>query len=277
MSARLVDAQAPGMAARVRELASIAVTPDQWSERLLAGLARLQLLIDAYRRLDHLPGPLAAEVRTRIGWTQKQEELLAQAGVQDLWQVVGRRQTADVALRVQSTWLHGEGTGRFALILEFAVGRQPLPVSFLPGEVLDAELVFFEAARPYRALVKTRRGTERRARGLPTAADVNSLQTSFAALLAEDPWADHWPAVLGPVVPSVVQDRCVLSDGAGRRLPVRRAFRHGWPLVALTGGAAAKVFGEWDGFEFDPVSVDYDGTLYSLGEIGSLPILAEAV
>lgn len=55
MSARLVDAQAPGLARRVRELESAALTPADWQERLLAGLARLQLIVDAYRRIDALP------------------------------------------------------------------------------------------------------------------------------------------------------------------------------------------------------------------------------
>jgi hypothetical protein len=277
MSARLVDAQAPGLASRVRELATVALTPDHWSERLLAGLARLQLLIDAYRRIDHLPAPLAADLRTRIGWTQKQEELLTQPGVQDRWQVLGRRQSAEEALRVQSTWMYGTNTGQFALVLEFAVGRQALPASFLVGEVLDAELVFFAAARPYRALVKTRRAVETNPRGLPAALDVLALQTTFATALAADPWLDRWATVLGPAVPMIEQERCFLSDGAGRRVPIRRSFRHGWPLVALGGGVPTKVFGEWDGFEFDPVSVDCDGTLYSMSEIGALPILAQAI
>ncbi|MBS0378533.1 MAG: SWIM zinc finger family protein [Proteobacteria bacterium] len=277
MAARLVDAQAPGLATRVRELASAALSGEQWSERLMVGLARLQLLIDAYRRLNQLPGPLAAEVRTRIGWTQKQEELLTQPGVLDCWQVIGRRQSLDDTLRVQYTWLHGAASAEIGLVLEFAVGRQPLPASFLLGQVLDAELVFFEAALPYRALVKPRGAAQRQALGLPRASDVLALQNAFAAALAKNPWLDRWPAVVGPVIPSVDTDQVILADALGRRLPVRRSFRQGWSLVALAGGEPVSLFGEWDGFEFDPVSVEHGGALYSMGEIGGLPVLARAV
>ena len=67
MAARLVDAQAPGLARRVREL-SWAAASREWQTELLAGIARLQLLIDGYRALDRLAAPLAAEVRSLTGW-----------------------------------------------------------------------------------------------------------------------------------------------------------------------------------------------------------------
>src|SRR5687768_14177422 len=69
MAARLVDSQAPGLARRVREL-SWAAASREWQSELLAGIARLQLLIDGYRSIERLTAPLAAEVRTLIGWPQ---------------------------------------------------------------------------------------------------------------------------------------------------------------------------------------------------------------
>ena len=82
MASRLVDAQAPGLARRVSSLSGLAVSGEHWQSRLLAAMARCQLLIDAYRRIDTLPLGLAAEVRTQIGWTQPQESLLAREGVE---------------------------------------------------------------------------------------------------------------------------------------------------------------------------------------------------
>ena len=49
MASRLVDAQAPGLARRVRTIADRAVGGAQWQSDMLDALARLQLLIDAYR------------------------------------------------------------------------------------------------------------------------------------------------------------------------------------------------------------------------------------
>src|SRR6185295_683741 len=91
MAARLVDAQAPGLARRVAELGDRALAESAWQPKLLRALAELQLAIDAWRNVDNLPPALAAELRSLIGWTQSQEELRAQTGIRDAWQVIGRR------------------------------------------------------------------------------------------------------------------------------------------------------------------------------------------
>jgi hypothetical protein len=274
MSARLVDAQAPGLARRVDELAELALSTPDWQTGLLAGLSRLQLLIDASRRLDVLPDSLAAEVRTAIGWTQNQEVLLQREGVRDRWQVLGRRQTASERIRIQHTWLAGWGTGRMALLLDFAAGNQPLPAAAGIGQVFEAALVFFDGAPELRALVQDRLGEGGADSHLPGPRDVASLQNEFARLLAINPWLDRWPAVLGPLLVEMSSGRCELIDAGGRRVLTPARFRHAWPLVSLAGGRPVTLFGEWDGSVFHPVSVEHEAQLFSVTLLGDLPILA---
>ncbi len=57
-AARLVDAQAPGLARLVRELAGIPASSEGWPERLLERLGRLHLVVEGYKRLDSLPPDL---------------------------------------------------------------------------------------------------------------------------------------------------------------------------------------------------------------------------
>ena len=54
IAARMVDAQAPGLARMLRELPGIAASGAGWQERLLEHLARLFLLLEGYRRLETL-------------------------------------------------------------------------------------------------------------------------------------------------------------------------------------------------------------------------------
>jgi hypothetical protein len=56
-----------------------------------------------------------------------------------------------------------------------------------------------------------------------------------------------------------------------------RSFRHGWSLAALTGGDSVNIFGEWDGFEFEPITVHCGAMLYSLEQIDAMNVLAKAV
>lgn len=275
MAARLVDAQAPGLARRVGELSELAVSGEDWQSRLLAGMARLQLLIDAYRRIEKLPAAFAAEVRTLVGWTQAQETLLQRPGVRDRWQVLGSRQSQDDRLRVQQTWLSGLESGRFALLLDFAVGNQPLPATLRIGQVVDMELVYFDGAPLLRALVKQRFEGASPRHSLPATVDVATMQARFAGLLLENPLLERWPHVLGPVTLSV-DTRTHFIDAAGRRLPAAKNFRHGWLFDALAGGEPLHVFGQWDGHVFDPISVEHKGRLFSLGRVGELPVLSEA-
>src|SRR6185295_13470745 len=124
MVARLFDAQAPGVARRVRELSSLPHSGEGWAERLLVQIGTIFLLLQAYQRINSLPEATQADVRTAIGWSYKEEELPAENLVRDEWLVLGQRVTADEMLRVQRTWLWGKSNGRGALILDFAAAGQ---------------------------------------------------------------------------------------------------------------------------------------------------------
>jgi hypothetical protein len=275
MAARLVDAQAPGLARRVRELSWAATSPE-WQTELLAGIARLQLLIDGYRALDRLAAPLAAEVRSLIGWTQDQVQLREREGVRDHWHVIARRQTHDETLTTQTTWLHGTNTRTFALVLEFAVGAQPLPVTYTVGQVLDATLVFFDGEPLIRALEKARHGSEPRRVALPDGAGVMALQSTFAATLARNPYLERLPFVLDGVRPQLAADgRLSLRDEAGRSVPIAASCKHQWELIALSGGRALRLFGEWNGRSFDPYCVESEAELFILARLEDVPLLSK--
>src|SRR5690606_9131506 len=62
MAARMVDAQAPGVAAILRQVPAAVITRSDWPQVVLDRYARLHLLVTAHRRLDELPAPLAASV-----------------------------------------------------------------------------------------------------------------------------------------------------------------------------------------------------------------------
>jgi hypothetical protein len=272
MAARLVDAQAPGLARRINELGDRALAESRWQPQLLRALAELQLLIDAWRNLEHLPPALRAEVRGLIGWTQSQEELREVAGVRDSWQVIGRRQVKDDRLRVQYTWLAGARDGGLALVLEFAAGATPVPASYTLGQVIDAELVFFEGTPALRALEKQRLGIAPRRLLLPLPCDVATLQSRYSAGLAANPWLGTRPFVLGPVRPVMQGERLYLEDAARRAIPVQAKFALAWHLLALAGADTVTVFGEWDGGAFEPLTVEHAGAWYTPGQINALPL-----
>jgi SWIM zinc finger len=252
-AARMVDAQAPGVARLLRELAGIPASGDGWQERLLERLARLHLLVEGYGRLDALPPEAAADLRAAVGWTVPQEEVLAGEGVRDRWVVLGQKVEEEDRIRAQRRWLLGESTGRFALALHFAHASQALDASLVPGTVIDADVAFFPGAVPLRALVKHRHGTASvmgEMQGHETATEATA---AYASSLSRNPWLERFPIALRAVVPARRGDGWEVRDpeGAGLRLSPRS--ERPWVLAALSGGRPIGLFGEWDGETLTPM------------------------
>ena len=242
IAARMVDAQAPGLAERLRALASVPHSGAGWDGRLLEEYALLRLLAVAYRRPDELPPPLLATVRSRIGFSLRQADVLAGGEpVRDHWQVLARRDLDQDRIRVRRTWLLGRKTGRPALVLSFAPVGQALDDTLTVGTDADADLVFYPGAVPLRAIVLTKHDAPD---GGPPAGDtIGGLLAGYAAALAADPWLDSWPAVL-EVTPARSPVPAV-SDAAGRALPLHPGAGDCWPLFAISGGRPVTMAGEW--------------------------------
>ncbi len=242
IAARMVDAQAPGLAERLRALAAVPYSGTGWDGRLLEEYALLRLLAVAYGRQADLAPPLRDTVRSRIGFTVRQADVLA-AGppVRDRWHVLARRDLDQDRLRTRRVWLRGHTTGRYALVLSFAAAGQSLDDCLTVGTEADADLVFYPAAVPLRALVAARR--DEGPQSAPAGGTVAGLLTSWAAALGEDPWLDSWPAVLA-ATPARLPRPC-LYDAAGDALPLHPEAGDCWPLFALSAGSPLTVAGEW--------------------------------
>ena len=200
MAARLVDAQAPGAAGMVRRMGTVPAGGPQWPGRLLERYAQAWLLARGYARVAQADAGLAATLRARVGFSTSREEVL-RTGVsaRDRWLVIGSREETDLdGLTTRRVWLHGQDTGRRALVLSFAMLGQPLEPGFSPGTALDAELRFYPAAQELRALVAETHDVLSAPE--PSSSPVRGVLAEYAAALARDPWLDTWPVVLGPVV-----------------------------------------------------------------------------
>ncbi len=242
IAARMVDAQAPGVAERLRALAAVPHSGAGWDGRLLEEYALLRLLALAYRRGEDLPGPLRDTVRSRIGFTIRQADLQTTGQpVRDHWHVLARRDIDQERIRTRRVWLRGRETGRPALVLSFAATGLPLDDRLIVGTEVDADLVFYPAAVALRAVVLARHDT---ADGrLPPGGTIAALLAGYAAALGADPWLDHWLAVLA-ATPARSPVPC-LFDATGQALPLHPGAGDCWPLFALSGGRPVTVAGEW--------------------------------
>jgi hypothetical protein len=266
MAARMVDAQAPGLARRLRSMAGLAHSGSGWMHPLLAELGQLYLLLDGYERLDTLPDVIQADIKTQIGWTINQEEVLASPVRADLWLVVGQRTEDEDRLKVRRTWLWGLKDSQPALLLDFAHGNQPWEQTLLLGTALEAELTFYPSAYPLRALVKTQQTGALLAKA-PPGVDIATAIAHYHQARARCPWLERFPLLLQAVVPVQTDEQWLLHDHHLTTLPLASQLdnKSYWTLLALSGGYPVTVFGEWNGLALKPLSVWVEDALYAVG------------
>ena len=127
LAARMVDAQAPGVAGAVRRAANVVGRGHGWPGELLEELSLIHLIVSAHAHLPDLPPSLADTVQTRIGWPTETARVLANGEkLHDDWLMLGRVVEPDDRLTVRRVWLRGATTGRLGLILTFAAAGRPL-------------------------------------------------------------------------------------------------------------------------------------------------------
>jgi hypothetical protein len=252
-AARLVDAQAGGLAGTARQLESVLRSGDGWQTRLLMGLGRLQLLVDAMTRLDALTEPLSKDVLSAAGWPQDKEEALADT-IEDSWQVLGVSYQENDRLWERRVWLRGRA--REALLLDFSHGGRRFPQVFVPGSFCKASIAFYPSAAPLRAVLIGE------TQAAPDAASAPELSASWDAALASvaerlgaSPWQQRMPLGLCGAVPVQRGKHWALRDSAGLEAQLRVKEEDGWQLLALSGGEPLACFGEWMGEQLRPLSV----------------------
>ncbi|MFI2375126.1 SWIM zinc finger family protein [Streptomyces sp. NPDC018964] len=258
-AARMVDAQAPGLAARVRELGALAGTGPGGPVRLLEECALLHLLGRGWLRRERLPEGLAATVRSRVGLPAPADG----PAVRDRWLVLAQYDTADSRLTTRRVWLYGTDSGRTALLLSYgAAGRAPelaLPV----GLALDAELSAYPGAGQPRAALGERFAPPAPTDVRPPGTTTARAAARYGEALRDDPWLESVPVTLDRVVPAPDGDGWQLADAdEDAALPLTPAARSRpglWRLVALSGGAPVKVFGECGHQGFTPLAAWPEG------------------
>jgi hypothetical protein len=249
---RLVDAQAPGLATRLRQCSARLGAGEESAARLLDDLGGLALLTHAYRRLDALEPALADDVRRMLGITLDQAEVIAHGDlVEDDWSVLGVVVEDDERVRMQRVWLEGARSGRRALVLQFAVGGARFTEALVLGSTITARLAFWPSACPQRALIAERSGVTGAMERAPRGETIAVASARFADRLARLPWLEREVFVLDSVV-LVPEPRACVVDAEARALGL--VGEHHDLLLAWSGGHPVTLVAEWDGYALAPLA-----------------------
>lgn len=257
---RLVDAKAPGLAARLDALPARLFTlagPARPSAAIRE-LGQVHLISQAYRRSSELPELLAADARQAVGWSVPREALLNDSEalrVDAKWRVFAvLSEVQPDRLRRIETWLSRQGAAdgkpQYAVLIDFVpISTGTATGGYLVGDQVDAELSFYRSTIPLRAQITTlKRGAEQS--GEPLALPNGLLSASYAnyeRALAELPWLGTIPLTFRSASVRRRGEQLYLHDGE-LSLPLHTSqMVHALPLATV---GRVDGIGLWNGYEF---------------------------
>jgi hypothetical protein len=268
MAARMVDAQAGGVASRIRRASALAHSSNEanWELPVARELAQIALLIQSYRRLDRLTDGLQADVRTAVGWVAAQEHALTQPAVHDIWIGCGNHTQHEERVSRRACYLRGVKSRKWAMLLQFSGGGQALPPPPLPGAMHRGSLHYYPSAVPLRAVFSSEIQAlppHEKIVGDSDAYPLGDQLLEYAQVLAANPFVEQFPMRLQAVTPQRVNSNMILRTVDGSALPVLAGFQQAWRLMALAGGKPVEVFGLWDGNSLMPLTTRVQDRLHN--------------
>lgn len=260
MTTRMIDAQMPGLAYRLRQIGNQVGKGAAWPEHVLGGFGRLHLLIEAFGRIQSLPSAVQADVRHALGLNADRDSVLASGErVTDDWLVEAQACDEDNRLFVRRVWLRGQTSGRSALLLDYSHGSRRFERTWVTGAGASMTLAYFPGSAPLRALIVSDQSLKSTLALRPIGLEAALDALSHAA--AANPWQSPLPLRLDDGVPVRDPDGWGLQV-ADRRIPLTIREEDGWQLLAEAGGAPLAIAGEWSGESLRPLSAWRNGVVW---------------
>ncbi len=235
MARRMVDAQAPGLAAMVRSLGDINFFAEGWTTLFMDKLLRLFMVIEGFKNTETLPELLQQDIRTAIGFTHNQDELKIQKGIRDTWLVIAKQTTEVDSVTTERNWLYGTTSNQYALILQFIIRGQGAQHILTPGMFIQAELVFFPSAAPLRAIIKEQ-GTSEANVAINKFDNWQQVMETESQLNRELPFRNERPYIIRQVKPVQYNNQWWLQDRNSDMVQYKEEQRTIWKLLAISGG-----------------------------------------
>jgi hypothetical protein len=276
---RLIDCQLGGLANMVHDIATDCSGQIRFAV-WLGKLARLHLLIRAYRQLHRLTPQQQEGVWSYLGRIYRKEEVVQRGAIRSgLWQWIGTSQSVNTRTGVTTRryWLLGSD-GRIATHDEHFhrfQSQQSDPWQPLANQAFEAHYVDYPALYPTRVLLLYRQ--IRSGSWEPAGyAGISELLQAYASALKQDPWLRQFPAVCRNCTVYVLDDQYLkLRDQYDYKVIIIRPsenFGSEWVKKVNETGC---IFGWWKGWYFYPCSYwngqNWDGMLDPSEEDANVP------
>ena len=273
------DIQAPGLALFFADAPRLLGGGAPGYDELLIRLGRLELLIEAARRIDLADEDFAAEIRQALGYTVRVQDVLAYGErVAGRWLAVGRREWSS-AKRIWNSreWYYETKSGRFAEVRLTTKTRLTRQRPFFEdaaevGTLYEGAMRFYPGSLRRRATPESPFSTVAPPFTLRAKTTLEQFFERLPRIYARAPWTSHIPALVEDAVVRAVWRR----DENGSGYEWRVASRLGCSAPVFTANeslleryscatwdAPGTFFAEWNGYAFDILTLWKDGKIVS--------------
>lgn len=237
MARRMVDAQAPGLAGRLRAMEAIDFDSESWKSDLTESMGRLYLLMQSYRNMDGLPEEWKDEICTQIGYPQSKDNVLAGEPVADSWLVLHKQSRKVNDINTDIYWFYGKESRLFARYLSFAVAGTFSTENWIPGSAYKGGAMLLQRHGYMSACivpgVRTRGRKLCAGRGSP---DLRQAAAVYRTAMLTNPFFEDVPLLVDDVRVARNGKDYTLLDNAGNAVRVAMPEETFIDILAITGG-----------------------------------------
>jgi hypothetical protein len=245
-AARMVDAKASGLGNFVKGFNRVNYyNGTTWQSDVLEQAAKTFLTLEGFKNLEKLTPSVADDIKSLVGWSAKQKELLEDENAESLtdeWLTLARITEREDDLTIQRHYLLGLQSHRFAMILDFAYKNLAMPTLLMPATATKATLVFQPSnALLRRAFIKNQgANTTQITTEFKPLADWTAAQHDIVQHVKNFPWADDIIQVVADLTLATDGIAWFLRDREGSILKLNPQFAEEkiWQLLAVSGGIA---------------------------------------
>ncbi|MDX2245940.1 MAG: SWIM zinc finger family protein [Bacteroidia bacterium] len=262
--ARMIDAQATGLAAWLKKIADINFYQEGWQRETTRLLANIYFLCEAYKNKNTLDENWQKELDIQIGWTIPKEEVLVQPPVADQWLVVSKTVESENNLTTEKIYLYGANSSRIGLLLYFYAAHQLPQHVFTSGSVFSGELCFYPGVLPLRALIRQQSPEKLTFKEVTGVTRLSEMVNLISSRLSENPFQKNIPFVLSKMKIVFEADNWFLQDETQDIFAIKNTEDLCWNILAISKAAQFSCFGIYENQKIQIHAVWLNHKFYSL-------------
>lgn len=250
IKARMIDAQASGLAARIRNLEQINYFENHWEQTFLKQYSKLYLLISAYKQREQMDEHWKREIQQMMGWNVNKEEVLSQKPILDDWFVLSVEQNQIEQIISEKIWMYGRRNQSFGYILNFHPVSQVSTTFYMPNTQVETQAFFYPGIQNKRMLLSESGAFKAANFSISNPFGIEEMLEQYSNQLALNPFLEEVPFFLTAITIAPIAGHWYIQDAMHQTLLIANTSDGLWKMKSFSQNEPLDCFGTFDGSQW---------------------------